>query len=66
MAAAAFVGLGFGGQGDDGTAGGVLVVQLSNAANATLPASFTVTATGTTTAGYGPTAIGPLALSRCE
>ena len=58
---AAFVGLFCGGGGDDGTAGGVLVVQLSNAADATLPASFTVTATGTTTAGYGPTTIGPLA-----
>lgn len=59
--AAAFVGVFCGAGGEDGTAGGVLVVQLSNAADATLPASFTVTATGTTTAGYGPTTIGPLA-----
>ncbi|MGH2861405.1 MAG: hypothetical protein ACRDLT_07845, partial [Solirubrobacteraceae bacterium] len=41
--------------------GGVLVVQLMNAADATLPASFTVSATGSTTAGYGPATIGPLA-----
>jgi hypothetical protein len=49
-------------QGEGGVpGGGVLVVQLSNGTDATLPASFTVSATGTTSLGYGPTTVGPLA-----
>ena len=36
-------------------------MQVSNAADATLPASFTVSASGTTTQGYGPTTVGPVA-----
>lgn len=44
-----------------GAGGGVLVVQLSNGSAATLPASFSVTATGTSSSGYGPATIGPLA-----
>lgn len=42
--------------------GGTLVVQLANGAGAALPATFTVTAVGNTTAGYGPTTTGPLAV----
>lgn len=41
--------------------GGTLVVQLANGAGAALPATFSVTAAGNTTTGYGPTSIGPLA-----
>jgi len=45
----------------DPSGGGTLVVQLANGDAATLPASFTVSATGNTTSGYGPATIGPIA-----
>lgn len=45
----------------DGPSYGTLVVVLGDAPGATLPASFTVTVTGNTVAGFGPTTLGPIA-----
>ncbi|MGC9221748.1 MAG: hypothetical protein ACP5H2_10425 [Solirubrobacteraceae bacterium] len=42
--------------------GGTLELQLSDGVSATLPANFSVTVTGNTTAGYGPTTVGPVAI----
>lgn len=41
--------------------GGSVMVVLTNGADATLPASFTVSASGNTVAGFGPTVFGPVA-----
>ncbi len=43
-------------------AGGTIAVQLANGSGASLPGTFEVSATGNTTAGYGPTTVGPLAI----
>ena len=40
--------------------GGTLAVQLLNGTSASLPATFTVTASGNTSSGYGPASVGPL------
>jgi hypothetical protein len=40
--------------------GGTIAVQLSNGASAALSASFSVTATGNATSGFGPQTVGPL------
>ena len=45
----------------DSQGGGTIAVTLTNGADATLPASFTVAATGNTSSGYGPQSVGPLA-----
>jgi hypothetical protein len=50
----------------DPQGGGTIAVTLTNGAEATLPASFTVTATGNTSSGYGPQSIGPLAPGASE
>jgi len=56
----------FDGEGDITPGGGVVVVELTNGSTATLPASFVVTATGSTTAGYGPTTVGPVAVGSTQ
>lgn len=49
-----------------GGGGGTLSVQLANAASATLPTDFVVTATGNTTSGYGPATLGPVAVGATQ
>lgn len=41
---------------------GTIALELSDGASAGAPASFTVTATGNTTSGFGPTTLGPVVI----
>lgn len=45
----------------DPIGGGTIAVQLVNGTSASLPATFTVTAVGNTTSGFGPASEGPIA-----
>lgn len=50
----------------DISGGGAIQVTLSNGADASLPATFTVAATGNTSSGFGPQSVGPVAPGASE